>query len=170
LDEERKTMRVTYFILAPDSKRVKIGTTIKDPEERLSNMQTGSPEKLEVVLVLEHRPPFEERQIHVRFDKYRIHGEWFEYRDALEAFILRKQIHPMAEPADDEALFIPRFEGDTPEKQNPIIPNGALWKEGRVERAFRACADGRDGYPYPFIEGYPSQKGLAYAFRHPTGD
>ena len=67
-------MRVTYFILAPDSKRVKIGTTIKDPEE------------------------------------------------------------------------------------------------GRVESAFRACADGRDGYPYPFIEGYPSQKGLAYAFRHPTGD
>ena len=72
--------RKTYFILAKLAGLVKIGQS-DNPEERLLNLQVGSPETLELLLVLDHKSPFEEQQLHFRFRCFRHHGEWFEFRN-----------------------------------------------------------------------------------------
>lgn len=93
----------TYFILARTLGRVKIGKAF-DPEKRLSDLQTGSPEELELLLALPERPPFEESQLHYRFKNYRVIGEWFEYRDDLKIFITNKIADPTPTEFDDRAV------------------------------------------------------------------
>lgn len=92
-----------YFILAPQSDCVKIGRA-KNPETRLKALQTASPDELELLLMLPHSPPFEEHQLHKRFDKYRTQGEWFEYCGELKRFVGQKIKNPAATVADDAAL------------------------------------------------------------------
>lgn len=72
-----------YFIKAND--RVKIGYA-DDPKSRIQSIQTSSPYKLEVLLIIDGN--FEvERELHDRFQAYRITGEWFEYVDELSSFV-----------------------------------------------------------------------------------
>lgn len=97
---------VTYFVLAKMAGLVKIGKSSNDPEKRLAGLQVGAPERLEVVLVLPNRPPFEERQMHQRFSTYRKHGEWFEYRGELLKFIKNKQNNPQPTATDDLAMAV----------------------------------------------------------------
>jgi len=72
-----------YFIKAND--RVKIGYAA-DPTNRIPSIQTSSPFKLEVLLIIEGNYEVE-RKLHKRFQEYRITGEWFEYGERLESFV-----------------------------------------------------------------------------------
>jgi hypothetical protein len=95
---------VTYFILASESGRVKIGQCceVNPPVKRLKQLQIGCPEILEVLLLLPNRPPFEEQQMHKRFSQYRVQGEWFRYAGELKDFVERKRIDPR--PTNDDDL------------------------------------------------------------------
>ena len=72
----------TYFILAPVLNKVKIGKAHK-VSERLDHLQTGSPELLQLLRVV----PFDEREMHELFKRFRVHREWFEYTGELKAFV-----------------------------------------------------------------------------------
>lgn len=64
-----------YFIKASQSGAIKIGTS-NDPRGRFATLQTGSPEPLELIGVMPGQMD-EERRLHAKFARYRIHGEWF---------------------------------------------------------------------------------------------
>lgn len=93
----------SYFLLSPATELVKIGRA-KNPESRAKALQIGCPDELELLLILPHLAPFEEHQLHKRFDSYRTHGEWFEYRGRLKSFISQKIKDPAPTPVDDAAL------------------------------------------------------------------
>jgi|GEM_PF-1967067 len=76
-----------YFVRA--NNRVKIGYA-DDPSSRIPSIQTSSPYKLEVLLIIEGTYEIEHK-IHKRFQEYRIIGEWFEYGPRLEAYLLNNQ-------------------------------------------------------------------------------
>lgn len=69
----------TYVIRAVDSGRLKIGYSTR-VYKRLQALRTGSPERLELVCVLDTS----EKHAHKVAMDYRLHGEWFE-EGALEA-------------------------------------------------------------------------------------
>lgn len=76
-----------YFIRAKQSGRVKIGYTGGDGASRLAQLQTGSPEQLELLATIDGGLDVEKR-FHELFDKCRVHGEWFQptwqFRQALQ--------------------------------------------------------------------------------------
>lgn len=57
---------------------VKIGLAV-DPVRRLACLQTGSPVALKLLWHTQGGPALE-GALHKRFAKYRIHGEWFDFR------------------------------------------------------------------------------------------
>src|SRR5579862_4706700 len=79
-------MQQTYFIRNVDSNAIKIGKAV-DVKERLSSLQTGSSSKLVLLLVLADD---RETELHDRFAKARLGGEWFNGNDAeLNKFIVQ---------------------------------------------------------------------------------
>lgn len=66
-----------YFIRGKQSGRVKIGYTGGDGASRLAQLQTGSPEELELLATVDGGLDVE-KQYHDLFSKCRVHGEWFE--------------------------------------------------------------------------------------------
>jgi len=73
----------TYFIQADSGGPVKIGKT-GNPEQRLKDMQTGSPVKLMIIHIINEDV---ESQMHRRFAKHRIHGEWFKPEGELKKYL-----------------------------------------------------------------------------------
>lgn len=65
----------TYLIAAEGSPLVKIGHTNVSPEKRLAGLQTGQPMLL---TLLWSQPGDYERELHKRFSKHRVRGEWFD--------------------------------------------------------------------------------------------
>lgn len=65
-----------YLVQAHPSGRVKIGYSA-NVDRRLRSLQTGSPEQLKLVSVLD-LDRAGENEIHKRFMHLRVHGEWFE--------------------------------------------------------------------------------------------
>jgi len=78
-----------YFIQGELTERIKIGFTARFIEQRMQDLQTGSPDKL---LFLGGLPGDvnEENAMHYRFRKFRLHGEWFEPGPELVEFIRNK--------------------------------------------------------------------------------
>jgi hypothetical protein len=76
----------TYFIQAARVGHIKIGRAI-DPLQRLAELQTGSPVKLELLAVLrgDH-----EAMLHRKFADLRIHGEWFRPGMRLDYYLWKK--------------------------------------------------------------------------------
>jgi len=66
-----------YFIRAKGSGAVKIGFTDGDPRRRLSQLQTGNHEPLELIGT-SHGDKADESYIHEVLHKYHLNGEWFE--------------------------------------------------------------------------------------------
>lgn len=66
-----------YFIRGKQSKRIKIGYTGGDGVSRLAQLQTGSPEELELLATVDGGLDIEKRY-HELFADCRVHGEWFE--------------------------------------------------------------------------------------------
>jgi hypothetical protein len=73
----------TYFIQGVPLSPVKIGRAI-DVASRLKSLQTGTPHELRTLLVLNGD---REMEMHGRFSKHRIRGEWFHWCDEIRQFI-----------------------------------------------------------------------------------
>lgn len=82
--DKLKANSYVYFLHAGEF--IKIGFSAK-PHERISTLQTGSPHKLQLVLVIEGGKE-KESELHGRFNKWRYHGEWFYYSDEIKSFVL----------------------------------------------------------------------------------
>jgi len=68
--------RHVYFILAWRSRMVKIGVA-RDPHRRLAEIQSMSPEPLELIAYTATGGAQLERSLHRSLDSLRDHGEWF---------------------------------------------------------------------------------------------
>ncbi|WP_273024334.1 GIY-YIG nuclease family protein [Rheinheimera sp.] len=79
---------VVYFIQGKLTKRIKIGSTQWPIDERMKNLQIGSPDEL-IFLGAYLGDNFTETQLHNLFVEARLHGEWFEPSIAIEQFILK---------------------------------------------------------------------------------
>lgn len=75
-------MSWVYFIACGETMRVKIGYTTGSPYDRLKSLQTGSPTML-VLMALQRGGPDVERQLHKKFEKHRVRGEWFQMCEEL---------------------------------------------------------------------------------------
>lgn len=83
---------IVYFVFAKELNRVKIGFTgFKTVENRLCGLQTSSPCKLELIGYINSNQDFE-KELHNRFDKYRIIGEWFKYSKEIKEYIQNQKI------------------------------------------------------------------------------
>lgn len=72
-----------YFIKDTKNNTIKIGIT-GNIKNRMSALQTSSPYKLELIKLIDGDIN-KEKELHLRFDKYRLSGEWFESsRELLE--------------------------------------------------------------------------------------
>ncbi|MFE7116605.1 GIY-YIG nuclease family protein [Streptomyces sp. NPDC057654] len=80
-----------YVIGAAGSTRVKIGTSTS-PEKRLKELQTGNPDRLEV---LWHTPGGRELEnlLHQAFAGHRAEGEWFDFGDVQPVGAIPAAVH-----------------------------------------------------------------------------
>lgn len=67
-----------YIIQSSNNGCFKIGRS-KHPEKRLKQLQTGSPYKLKIILVVENEGK-QEKILHSRFPKTACEGEWFDFK------------------------------------------------------------------------------------------
>lgn len=106
-----------YFIRAKASGLIKIGYS-GNVEARLSQLQTGSAETLELAAVLEG-PPELERALHRAYAEERLHGEWFRPSTRLRALVEGLQ-------AECETRVYP-FDGGLSAPTNDWSEVGALY-------------------------------------------
>lgn len=73
-----------YIIHCKDTSYYKIGISKNTPSNRLSNLQSGCPFELEMIYIkyCDHYGLLE-RQLHQRYYKYKIRGEWFDLTPSL---------------------------------------------------------------------------------------
>lgn len=71
-----------------DLKRYKIGVTRRDIKTRLTELQTGNPNKLSIISVFKTEYPYElETSLHNYYSYYNINNEWFNLSDdMIESF------------------------------------------------------------------------------------
>lgn len=91
-----------YFLLAPDIGRLKIGFSI-DPSNRVGDLSTCSPVKLELLKTVKASSDLEQL-LHHLLKKKKVHGEWFEATPGLLAFIKRLKEGQKLAPED---LLVP---------------------------------------------------------------
>ena len=90
------------FIHAERSGLIKIGKA-NQVYKRLQTLQTGSPEKLRVLMML---PTNAEKTYHIQFADSRVHGEWFQPSDTLLNFIHESlSNYPLDEIIDSDVRF-----------------------------------------------------------------
>lgn len=77
---------VIYFLLSEIHNAVKIGFTCSNIEERLKDYRNHSPYEYDLLKTIKGTM-FQEKQLHKRFVRYKIRGEWFNYSDELKEFI-----------------------------------------------------------------------------------
>jgi len=96
----------TYFILNPDTRRVKIGKSI-DPDSRIRDLQCAAGAKLILLGVLGGD---RERDFHRKFHEHRVQGEWFNLAPPLEQFVCSqfKCGRPGGGPALPETVRTPK--------------------------------------------------------------
>jgi len=80
-----------YLFRSEGSNRYKIGVS-KDPAKRLRQLQTGSPDALELVEMRDvfGNPMKAERALHEHFATYRVNGEWFDFGPENERATIRE--------------------------------------------------------------------------------
>lgn len=67
---------MVYFLQAQCGGPIKIGYTEKNLASRISGVQVGSSEKLDLICAIPGNMALE-RRLHNTFDSIRLHGEWF---------------------------------------------------------------------------------------------
>lgn len=98
LREDRES--VVYFVEAKLSGKIKIGVT-SGLGKRLRNLINGSPIKLRLIGTIPGTYR-DEQDLHLRFAKYRKHGEWFSASTKLKTEI--SQILMRGSAIDDQAV------------------------------------------------------------------
>lgn len=83
-DSVKSSVTWTYFIQSGVDGPIKIGKA-ENPENRLAELQTGSPDSLRLIGKLKGD---HEKDLHCRFHKLHFRGEWFNPDVRLLAFIL----------------------------------------------------------------------------------
>ena len=73
--------KLVYVIEAVGLNVVKIGVS-NDIAKRLSMLQVGCPASLRLVLTIQGDETLEQ-ELHARFAKYRVRGEWFLFADEI---------------------------------------------------------------------------------------
>ena len=77
----KRTGKVVYLIKA--GKYAKIGKTTRDAlEDRISRLQTGNPEELKLLAVIDGYSEVEEA-LHSRYIDFKVRGEWFLFQRAM---------------------------------------------------------------------------------------
>lgn len=66
-----------YIVRAAGTDRYKIGYARRNLRQRIRNLRIGSPFVLEAVRIFERAPRDFEKDLHKRFARSRVHGEWF---------------------------------------------------------------------------------------------
>ena len=74
-----------YFIEAEGQNRIKIGVA-RDPEERMSTLQAGSPVKLKLLGTVAGGQA-REIKTHKKLAKWHVRGEWFEGSKEVRSYI-----------------------------------------------------------------------------------
>lgn len=133
-------MSFVYFIGARSLARVKIGQTQGSPHERMRALQTGSPERLEV-LAMVHGGPSLEAELHERFAASRVHGEWFDRTPELDAFLLGIRL---ANPRAADEVAAPDTELGISFEDLEEIAMVVIDRRRRVEEAARMDAEALD--------------------------
>lgn len=94
---------LVYFVQAHALRLIKIGSTV-DVGDRLRILQTGSPDKLELVGAICSDDAFRlEEDLHHRFAAHREHGEWFQPAAALLELIARWPLERIFEGEREKA-------------------------------------------------------------------
>lgn len=75
-----------YFAQNAKTQAVKIGHTTRKASSRLSQLQTGSDTKLQLIGVMDGNVKIE-RELHNQFMQHRIRGEWFAWCDDIAMFV-----------------------------------------------------------------------------------
>lgn len=75
-----------YFLQSWGGGPIKIGICRIKPEDRIRTLQTGNPEPLRCI-GLTYGLRAREKEIHQRFQKYRIRGEWFDPAEEILEFV-----------------------------------------------------------------------------------
>lgn len=84
-DEDEELDNELYFILEAQSNSIKIGVS-KDVEKRLSQLQTSNAFPLLLIGRMQNRIDLE-KNLHEKFKKYRLKGEWFSTNVSLIEYI-----------------------------------------------------------------------------------
>jgi hypothetical protein len=95
---------VIYFLRAREIGRVKIGYSA-NPKKRIASLQTASPTQLELIRIIEGTKD-DEKDLHRKFAKLRIGGEWFTEKDELASYLglaqrVEKKLEAPTWPATD---------------------------------------------------------------------
>ena len=83
--EKNNSDSYVYFIQSEKGGAIKIGLS-KNPEERLNELQPSTPYKLKLLAKIKGNVR-KERELHRKFARYRIQGEWFEAHTDLLSYI-----------------------------------------------------------------------------------
>lgn len=78
---------LVYILGTSSLEYVKIGRTSGDVRRRVGQLQSASPDALRLMFVLRSGASLE-RDLHARFAKERVSGEWFRVEGDLGAFIV----------------------------------------------------------------------------------
>ncbi len=90
--EEMNRVGYVYFIQNGSADQVKIGWA-KNPRDRVRQLQTGNPMKLNLLSVMPAIDKGVENYLHLKYEKYRItpNGEWFHFIGKLKEFIVSRK-------------------------------------------------------------------------------
>lgn len=100
-DSPRRTH--VYVIRSSSSKLVKIGYAV-NPDQRVRELQTGSPGKLTVAWSIPGRERLE-RELHRRFAEHRKSGEWFDLTQLGDAVtVVREEVDRIRKEVTDKGV------------------------------------------------------------------
>ncbi len=90
-----------YFIRNRTNRAIKIGFTRKDARERLGQLQTACPNRLELIGTMPGDMTVE-KGLHKRFAEHRLTGEWFrEHEELVEAIDVFLKVREQKKAHDD---------------------------------------------------------------------
>lgn len=133
-------MSNVYFIQSGTRVKIGVATNVRD---RLSGLQIGSPEPLHVLAVIENAGLSEERELHAKFARHHIRGEWFSLDGDLAAFVA--DLPAYEHKADTEAVarrFLTRSIVRI-DRHDRWIKSGTLYKKymGWCSRHGQPCVE-----------------------------
>ncbi len=120
-----------YFVRAKTVGLIKIGIATL-PNRRLNALQVGSPDRLEIVGLIRAKNHADlERELHSRFSRLRVHGEWFSPGPALLKFIDKHAVPEAVAIACHQSSLFWRLQGvtDLMPKYDEMV---AKWRAGEA--------------------------------------